>query len=275
MRKQSKAQIIGREGERWFHSVLPPEWSIQKPLDDFGIDGIVAVGTETHLSPVEFGVQIKSSSQFKTVGKKIVVPNIGKDELLYWSRKFYPTLLIAYDTKRKVGYFDWICNISSPEDLRKNQDFFYLHIDSARVVSHDCWPRLKAELEAFHMQFANAFHAKFELLPVIITLASLLRNLCASTMADKETRDGLMLYVTAQAWTHIEVITQLDLLIPKTAPDSLLKRILAELRKAYFGKCDQIFLDFSKLVQSSDATWIMMKKPEHSGVVLNELTAML
>ena len=199
MRKQSKSQIIGREGERWFDSVLPPEWSIQKPLDDFGIDGIVAVGTETHLSPVEFGVQIKSSTHFNTVGGKIVVPKISKDELLYWSRKFYPTLFLAYDTKRKIGYFDWISNITSSDDLRKNQDFFYLHINAKRVVTDECWPRLKAELEAFHAQFSEAFHAKFELLPVTTALASLLRNLCASALADKATQDGLVLYATAQA----------------------------------------------------------------------------
>ena len=75
--------------------------------------------------------------------------------------------------------------------------------------------------------------------------------------------------------THIEVITQLDLLIPKTTPDSMLKRALTEFRNGYFGKCDQIFLKFSQLVKPSDVNWIMMKKPEHSEVILNELTAML
>ena len=162
MRKQSKAQVIGREGERWFHSVLPPEWSIQKPLDDFGIDGIVAVGTQAHLSPIEFGVQIKSSSRFKIIDRKLIVPRISRDELLYWSRKFYPTLIIAYDTRAKRGYFDWISNVSSLGDLQKRQDYHYIHISVDRIVTDDCWPLIKSELEAFHAQFSEAFHTQFE-----------------------------------------------------------------------------------------------------------------
>jgi Domain of unknown function (DUF4365) len=79
MRKQSKAQIIGREGERWFSSILPPEWSLQRPIDDFGSDGIVAVGSEKHLTSFEFGVQVKSTSQLKAVkGSRLAPPYVDR-----------------------------------------------------------------------------------------------------------------------------------------------------------------------------------------------------
>ena len=44
MPKQTSAQILGRLGERWFQSILPPEFVFTRPSEDFGIDGVVTIG---------------------------------------------------------------------------------------------------------------------------------------------------------------------------------------------------------------------------------------
>lgn len=274
MRKQSRAQIVGREGERWFASVLPAEWSIQRPPEDFGLDGIVAIGDSAHVTPYEFGVQIKSSSQFKTVRGHVVVPQISRDAVVYWSKKFFPTLLIAYDAKMKAGYFEWVSNLVNRDDLLSGKEYFYLHIPQSRIVSPDCWATIKAELIRYHDEFAMALSAANEILPVATEFATMLRNLCLSTTANRSQRDGQVLYTTTQAWTHIEVIRRLDQLMPTIAPGSVAERNLRNFRDFYFGECDKIFMNFSQLCKGDDeAGWIMMKKD--SEVALNELTAML
>lgn len=275
MRKQSKAQIIGREGERWFSSILPPEWSLQRPIDDFGSDGIVAVGSEKHLTSFEFGVQVKSTSQLKAVKGKVVAPRVKKDELTYWARKFYPTLLVVYDAKEKVGYYDWISNLWSAEASDSKAKNFYLQVDQQRKFSPASWAVLKSEIEDFHHQFSEAFHAKFEVLPVVATLSMLLRNLCVSTTEDVTNRNGSVRFTSGQAWNHIEVVRQLDMLIPNVKSGSMLERLLGEFRSAYFRRCDTIFFKFSELVEPNHSGWIAMKKPEECSDVLNELTAML
>lgn len=275
MRRQSKSQIIGREGERWFQAVLPPEWSMQRPIDDFGLDGIVAVGDNTHLTPYEFGVQIKASSRFNVVRSCIVVPRVPREAIDYWARKFFPTLIVAYDTTRKVGYFDWVSNLVDLAQLQSKNRYFYLYIRTERVVGGECWAVITDELKNFHREFSRALRGAREIIPVAATLAGLLRNLCTSKMADLEVRDELMLYTMAQAWTHEEVIRQLDRLIPNVEPGSVAASNLSNFRSAYLAGCKAIFRDFEKQLSVEGVKWIMMKKLPDAEPILNELTAML
>lgn len=275
MRRQSKSQIVGREGERWFESNLPPEWSIQRPIDDFGLDGIVAVGDSTHLTPYEFGVQIKSSSHFNLVRNHVVVPNISRDAIEYWARKFFPTLLVAYDTKSKIGYFEWISNLVDLNEIQSAKKSFYLHIPRERVVCGKCWAVVQDELKSFHREFSTALRGAREIIPLATRLAGLLRNLCMSKMADVTIRDQQFLYVTAQAWTHEEVIRQLDRFIPNVDPASMAAHNLQKFRDFYMNGCKLIFHDFEKQYREADVHWIMMKKLPEAESTLNELTAML
>lgn len=274
MRKQSQSQITGREGERWFASVLPPEWSIQRTFEDFGLDAIIAVGDKAHVTAYEFGVQIKSSSRFNRVGERVVVPQISRDMVLYWSRKFFPTLLVAYDVKNKIGYFDWVSNLIEPDHIVSGRQNLFLHVPQVRVISPECWPIIKAELVQFHAEFSTALRATREILPVATEFAAMLRNLCVSDTADRLAREGLVLYTMAQAWTHIEVVRRLDQLMPNIAPGTVAASNLMAFRDFYFQECDKIFVDFPKLcTQGNDGAWILIKKD--SEATLKQLTAAL
>jgi hypothetical protein len=275
MRRQSRSQIIGREGERWFESVLPPEWSIQRPLDDFGLDGIVAVGDSKHLTPYEFGVQVKSSSHFNVVRKHIVVPRIPREAIEYWARKFFPTLLVAYDTKQKLGHFEWISNLVSLGDFQSGKKSFYLHIPADRVICDECWPVIKGELERYHQEFSAALRGAREIIPMAASFAGLLRNLCTSKLANLAIRDQQILYTCAQAWTHEEVVRQLDRFIPEVDPASVAAHNLQRFRESYVAGCNLIFRDFEKSYANPDVKWIMMKNLPEAEPTLDELTAML
>lgn len=276
MRRQSKSQIVGREGERWFESVLPPEWSIQRPFDDFGLDGIVAVGNSTHITPYEFGVQIKSSSQFNVMKEKVVVPKISRDMLLYWGTKFFPTLLIAYDTTQHVGYFEWVGNLVDQRDFESNKKQFYLHIPRNQVVDSLCWDRLRLELQEFHREFTNALLGARQIVPLAFILSTLLRNLCASQLADLSDKDQHMLYMLTQGWTHIEVVKELDKFLREIGSHSVASNNIRRFRDAYVEICRKLYRNFDELYQNlGKPAWIMMKNPPESVPILNELTAML
>lgn len=275
MRRQSGSQITGREGERWFQSRIPAEWSVQKPADDFGTDCIVAIGDSKNLTPYEFGVQVKSSANFKMVRNHIVLPRISREEIEYWSGKFIPTLIVAFDTKDKVGFFEWISNLVSITEFRSNRSTFYLHIDRNRQFSDRCWEVIKGEVIRFHNEFSIAMKGSKEIIPLATNLASLLRNLCVSRMADVSVRDEQVAYVTAQAWTHPEVIRQLDRFIPGVDPESLAAQKLKIFRDAYMDTCKEIFHEFERQLNEKNVHWIMMKKGPLAEAKLVELTARL
>lgn len=274
-RKQTQSQIIGREGERWFAASLPSSWTLQKPFDDFGIDGIVGVGSDTHVSPLEFGVQIKSSKSFKFVKGRIVSPAISRDAILYWARKFTPTLVVLYDLKNHKGYCEWLFNLIDIHDIRSQNTQFYLKIPSENQINEQMWPKLQNHLNELECEFSAALRNKREILPVATALSKFLRNLCVARMADFEDRKEIVAFMTAQAWTHVEVVRELDRLIPDVDDTSSAYTNLVYFRTAYYDLCKQIYHEFDDLLAGQSAQWIMMKKLPESETTLNELTAML
>ena len=99
---------------------------------------------------------------------------------------------------------------SNLDEMQSGKNSFYLHIRSERVVCGECWTVVKDELKHFHREFSIALRGAREIIPLAASLAGLLRNLCMSKMADVTIRDQQILYITAQAWTHEDVIRQLD-----------------------------------------------------------------
>jgi len=257
--------------------MLPPQWSIQKPFDDFGIDGIVSVGTDSALLPLEFGVQIKSSRNFNKVNGSIVVPRISFDMLQYWLRKFLPTLLVAYDAKKEIGYYQWIQNLITYERLSKKQAEYYLHVESKRKLTTQSWEQIQTELEEFESLIRGAIHAKAKILPACIRLSSALSILCRSDLEDSSTREGFIRRVSLIGWTYIEVANEIDTLLPKMTPDTYAANILAAFRDEYFSKCREIIMDFDQLAASwrKEVGWIAMKKPEECAPVRHQLNAMV
>jgi hypothetical protein len=273
--KQTQAQIIGREGERWFESVLPPAWTLQRPLDDFGTDAIVAVGNENHMTPMEFGVQIKSSKNFKKTKGNLIVPKIRRDTIIYWSRKFYPTLIVAYDAKSRNGYYEWISNLISRDELDTPKSNFYLHIPITRKLTEAAFDKIEIELDEFHRNFTSAFKSRAEIVPVAASLASFLKHLCMAEMADKSDEEQAMWALLAQTQAHEGVVRDLDRLIPWIDPDSIAHYRLTRFRGAYLEECETLMHDFAKKYQDTETKWYGVKKLPEGGVINSRLIAML
>lgn len=275
MRNQNKSQIVGREGERWFSSILPSEWTIQRPIDDFGIDGIVAIGTESNVLPLEFGVQIKSSVNFKSVNGKVVVPRISSGMLQYWLRKLLPTLLVAYDAKRKVGYYDWVYNLVTNEQVLNNDEKHFLHIDGERKFDDRSWDHIRTEVAGLNEMFFQAVQSKIELLPFCKHLSLALSNLCSAELIDDTERDGQVRRVTQVAWTYVLAAREMKNLVPDSRPETYATRVISSFVDAYFRKCRKIIHEFDNCVADEKGGWIAMKKLDESKSTRIELNALL
>ena len=275
MRNQNKSQIVGREGERWFSSILPPEWTIQRPIDDFGIDGIVSIGTESSVLPLEFGVQIKSSVNFKSINDKVVVPCISSEMLQYWLSKLLPTLLVAYDAKKKVGYYDWVHNLLKNEQALDNKGKHFLHIDSKRQFIDQSWKNISTEVEEFHKVFFQAVQSKIEILPFCKHLSLALSNLCNAELIDDSDRDNQIRQITQVAWTYVLAGREMQNLVPDTQPESNVTKTITSFVDVYFRKCREIIPEFDHCVADEQGSWIAMKKLDECKSTRIELNAIL
>jgi hypothetical protein len=275
MRKQSVSQITGREGERWFSSQLPAQWSFQKPTDDFGLDGIVAVGTETHITPYDFGVQIKSSLGFRKYDGYLIVPSIKKETIEYWAAKFFPTLLVAYDKNEGKGYFEWVSNLVNQDDMVGGRDYFSLRLKIARSIDSDCWETIKRELIAFHSEFSRSLRGARQIIPLTTDLSALLRNLSAANLANHKNPEQFALFLLTHAHAHIEVIRHLDKYIPGLETASVAAKNVKNFRNFYFCTCSTIFDCFDELVNNRNDNLVYIKKSAKSIQVLKQLTTEL
>ena len=275
MRNQNKSQIVGREGERWFSSILPPEWTIQRPIDDFGIDGIVSIGTESNVLPLEFGVQIKSSVNFKSINSKIVVPRISSEMLQYWLSKLLPTLLVAYDAKRKVGYYDWVYNLVTNEQALSNEGKHFLYIDSKRQFTDRSWQHISTEVEELHKVFFQAVQTKVEILPFCNHLSLALSNLCNAELIDNSDRDGQIRHATQVAWTYVLAGREIQNLVPDTQPESYATKTITSFADVYFRKCREIIHEFDHCVADEKGGWVAIKKLDECKSTRIELNALI
>ena len=113
MVKQTESQIIGRAGERWFQGLIPREWIFQRPEEDIGLDGKVTIGTNTATGGLEFGVQVKASTNWDIKDGVISLAGIKTDTLVFWGSRLYPTLLVLYDVSKDTGYYGWASDITN------------------------------------------------------------------------------------------------------------------------------------------------------------------
>ena len=263
MPRQTSAQITGRQGERWFQSVLPPEWIFTRPSEDFGVDGTVAIGTGSSVTSVEFGVQVKASKSWAFEGGHIVVPGVAVSTLRYWAARLLPTLLVLHDPLKMKGYFAWTMELASRRDLEGSANkTIRLRVPDSNRLDSACWSQINRQAVAYHHQLASAFASLSNSAPILRTtkaLASALQALSLPPNVIKNKKHDKMLHDLASVVAHREVVSSLRNLASKIDPNTALFIGLLEAAEDYRAMCADFIDHFDDLLLYPDRTlavWI-------------------
>jgi hypothetical protein len=269
MPKQTSAQILGRLGERWFQSILPPEFVFTRPAEDFGIDGVVAIGGDQMMTPVEFGVQVKASHSWSIQDDSVVVQGIAIETLRYWAGRLLPTLIVLYDAEAKAGYFAWAPEVISKAHLEKSTKTTSLRVPRTNSLGVSCWPGIKDQAVAYHRQLASAFATLSDARPVlraVRALAQALRLLGLPRSVNVSGEDS-MLRQLADVVAHREVVTSLRALASTLNKGHALQASLVDAADTYRSICSSFLHPFDDLLRGTDqavAVWANDERMAHS-----------
>jgi len=253
---QSEAQVIGDEGERWFDGQLPPRWLPQKPDRDIGVDRVVVICEEGDLNGQEFRVQVKASRHFKITDKHILLSGIKHSTIDYWFVSPLPTLVVAYDTTSRRGYYCWHNEVYSQVAHIQGTDpqqTTTIAIPEDNILDAKAWEMIKDDLRSHHQNLRHALYVERDsrsLLPTIHSLAAAARQLNSfdrqSIKPDERTEQHGMLAL-AEIMQHRFVVTTLSDLLSQLRPDSEGATRLAAWIDLYASSVRSVFPTFDEL----------------------------
>lgn len=280
MPKQSTAQAIGHEGERWFAAQLPPKWIPQFPSTDIGVDMHVVVCEDGPLNGLEFRVQVKSANRWTLQNDCIVLRGFSKASFADLVGGFTLSLLVLYQASSKSGWCFWLNQLlaSTPNLIRSTRKTITLKVPTYRSVDSNLWPKLGDELRGVTTALGRRLITSGLHLPVIEATRSLMQSLhlidlCTKAndlnvplfkLLDSEldklcVKDGgsnisfSELLLDAEMTAHREIVTTLlDL-------DRMLKELggsivgVDQVADRYIELCEKFLPGFSALVRKSTA----------------------
>lgn len=271
MIKQSAAQNIGRAGERWFQSILPKEWIFQKPEEDIGLDGKIIIGSEHTTGGFEFGVQIKSSNEWRIKDGDISVDGIKMDTLLYWGSRTFPTLLVLYDVSKNIGYYGWVFDLVSqpiefavPFVKNFNKKTLTLKVSEKFILDKDGFQRIKIDVDNFYLNLINSITAlrkSMNILPIINRLTEALRGLYISFVQQPNDKDQIMLIGLMMVTSHKQVIRTMNELQMKYHVEIGSTNFIQYFITVYKSEVSKIIHDFDSILDK-DEPHIVMANPE-------------
>lgn len=227
MIKQTKAQALGRSGERWFRAMLPSEWIFQPPEEDIGLDGKVIIGTSHSTGDLEFGVQIKTKQRWRAKGGVISVSGIRSDTVRYWGTRLFPTMLVLHDSAASSGYWGWLYDITLPPLalLKPRTKKVTLKLSTGSPLTETSWEGVRKDVETFYEKFVfslSAIRLRINALPTIHSLTMALDLLLTAEFEEPKDNQEETALQLAQVMAHSEVLTSLANLVRKFGiePDS-------------------------------------------------------
>ena len=166
MPKKSDPQIASAVGERAFRNLLPPQWSVTEPRDDFGEDFVVELfeghrndkfrASSALATGQQFGVQLKTIARVGHGTASSFPVDLKRSTISYMATKKYPTFLIVclrdvwWDQKRH-----WLIAPWQPLEQRDFGNFYFVRLG----VFHEIMERFprgeNAEQIRIHIPYAN------------------------------------------------------------------------------------------------------------------------
>lgn len=265
---QTEAQVLGRKGERWFETLLPPQWPMVKPPDDFGIDGVVFIGDAPHeLSGIAFAVQVKASREWPITDDHIAI-RLDSASVALWTTLLMPVLLVLYDDRKHTGFYSWVFDLlpSAPLDtlrrLRKGATYS-CRIPCENRIDPDCWPRIAKDGARQVRDVAEALagvNLTAAVLPTVHKLLQAFRTLYLAEhywqpTTDEEKKSSSTEEITA----HREVLLALQALRDKYIYDSPTARTIEGFQQDYRQRLQTFVRNIDETETGQEPALVMVK----------------
>ncbi|HUP60478.1 MAG TPA: DUF4365 domain-containing protein [Thermoanaerobaculia bacterium] len=263
MRKQSPAQVQGRDGERWFQRLLPAEWLFQRPSEDFGLDGTVVIGVAGYVTHLEFGVQIKSGGRWKVHDGHYLVPGVKVDAIRNWVLHLLPTLFVVYDRTAEMGCWSWVDDLVSQDEIAHSaSDTVTLRVPRRSLLNESSWLQIQSYVAMHHASILDAGHnleSLRALMQVVRALVRSLQLLQLAPFANRRSETQRRLTRVGDATAHRTVIRKLTEFADRLHTDEPLAGYLRKASAAYRAHCETFIHPFADLLSQDHeavAIWI-------------------
>lgn len=268
-KKQTDEQVLGRKGERWFQAILPPQWPLVKPPDDFGIDGIVFIADASHeLSAISFAVQVKASREWPLSDGQIVL-DVDSASVGLWTTLLMPVLLVLYDDARQTGFYSWVFDLlPSPPltalRLLSAKATFRVRTPSEQRIDADCWPRIARDVARQVRTVAEALagvNLTAAVLPTVHKLLEAFRTLyLAEHYWEATTDEQKNTSTVAEITAHREVMAALHTLRDKYLYDSSAAHTIDDFAQGYRQRLDNFVRNIDEAVTGKGETALVTVK---------------
>jgi len=251
MPNQSSSNIIGRKGERWFQSQLPPDWIFQTPSEDIGVDGTIVICDDSSMKGTEFRVQIKASTRFNKNSKQLTVSKVKRSTFIYWLTGFTPTLLVIYDTEKDEGYYFWVNKlINHNENLINSTDKeINLSVPKIHKIDKKCWADIKNDLKELRISISNIIHDQSVLLPYLYDLMQIIQRLNYSETVKKidgsePSKDDLRFLWELEIICHKEFVLLIEDILTLVKEETSTSLYIKNIISGYKEICKSFCINF-------------------------------
>ncbi|ANI89689.1 hypothetical protein A9P82_10550 [Arachidicoccus ginsenosidimutans] len=133
--KRHNNHVLETESNKFFNNQIPHEWFIDKPDHDYGIDYIVNIVSNEHVTGLSFCVQIKSKIEERN--SEAATIKLKHSTLELFNTKLEPVMLVAYIQKEKAAYWCWYNDLNI--DLTSTQKTYAVKIPKTNRLSEINW----------------------------------------------------------------------------------------------------------------------------------------
>ncbi len=160
---------LGDQGELWFAASLPRGWVWQPPRRDFGKDGLIVIRDGTNLQNIEFTVQIKTSSRPVIRDGHVLLNGIARSAVEYWFASPLPTLVVAVDITKRMGWYAWHLDLfDSPRDFfQQKTRMLTVRIPQSNALDETCWSSIRRDISEHFRALQRALTNDQIVLPLL------------------------------------------------------------------------------------------------------------
>lgn len=191
------------------------------------------------------------------------MPGVKVDAIRNWVLRLLPTLFIVYDRPTTSGYWSWVHDLVSHDQIIDSaNDTVTLRVPRSSVLDASSWLQIQSYVAQHHASIRNAsnhLESLRALMQIVRALVRSLQLLQLASFADRRSETQRRLTRVGDAIAHRGVITKLLEFADRLRPDDPLAEYLRNASAAYRAHCETFIHPFADLLNQRHeavALWV-------------------